>query len=462
MRGKTDMKIKSCRLIIVAVTLAFIFCRQIYAVSPEISQLEQTSMSPFSEPHVATGVLKNGMRYFLLEDHQLPFIHVRVITKAGGIYDPADKVGLATLTGIMLRTGGTKELTPEEVDRRFDDMAADVDVGIGQEMGEADIKVLSKDGQRALSLFFDLLFSPRFEEKRIELGRIKIIEALKREDDYPEQVVVREFKKLVYGDDSPWARRPTNDSVRGLTKIDLRQFHKDYFVPSNMIISAAGDFVTKSFLDELNKLTQNAPNHTVQFSRVKPVDLSFLKQERQIEKPITQSYIEVGHLGIKRHNPDKYALEIMDMILGAPYFKSRLMEDIRSNRGLAYTIASDFGWGTDYGLFDVSAATKVESTKEVIALIGEHLRRLVEKGDVTATEIDFAKKAVLNHLIFEFDNAFKMVVQRARYQFYGYPDNYLQIYRNKIEKVTVDDVCRVARKYLHPDGLSLVVVGPRQ
>ena len=431
-----------------------------HAAASDFEKLEQAPMPAFSEPRVTTGVLKNGMRYYLLEDHQLPIINVNVITKVGSIYEPADKLGLANLLGILLRTGGTKQMTPEEIDRTFDDMAAEVGTGIGLEMGEGSFKCLSRDTQKTLSLFFDLLFSPRFDEKRIELGKINIIEALKREDDYPSQVVSREFKKLVYGEQSPWARRPNDKTVNGLSVDDLRTFHENYFVPANMIIAAAGDFQATSFLKLIEGLTKDIPNHKIEFPKVAPVELKFPNQEKSIEKPLTQSYIEIGHLGVKRHNPDKYALEIMDMILGAPIFKSRLMEDIRSNRGLAYSIASDFGWGTDYGLFGVYAATKVQSTAEVIKLVKEHLKRLAEKGDVTQAEMNFAKKSVLNRLIFEFDNSFKIVNQRARYRFYDYPDNYWHIYRAQIEKVTIDDVRRVAQKYLHPDGLSLVIVGP--
>lgn len=441
--------------------VVLIGCQGSHSPKAEIERMEKVPMPKFTEPKVETGVLSSGLRYYLLEDHQLPIVELSIITKTGRIYESADKLGLAWLLGIVLRTGGTKNMTPEDVDRTFDNMAAEVGIGIGLETGEAGIKVLSKDTERALPLFFDLLFAPRFEPKRVELGKIKIVEALKREDDYPEQVVAREFKKLVYGDNSPWARRPTNESVRALTIDDLKKFHENYFVPSNMIVSAAGDFDKTAFLELLRKFTQNVPDRQVEFPKVAPVELKFPSQERQITRPLTQSYIEVGHLGIKRHNPDKYALEIMDTILGAPLFKSRLMEDIRSNRGLAYTIASDFGWGTDYGLFDIHVDTKAQTAGEVIKLIREHLDRIKNRGDVTPAELDFAKKSVLTRLIFEFDNSFKIVTQRTRYHFYGYPDDYWHIYRDSIEKVTMGDVKRVAREYLHPDGLSIAIVGPK-
>ena len=447
--------------IVAIIALLLVACCSSDKGKMDVERLESVPMPKFVEPSVESGTLQNGLKYYLIEDKQLPVIQLNVVTKTGGIYEPADKLGLARLLGISMRTGGTKDLTPEDVDRAFDNMAAEAGIALGLEMGEATIKILSKDSDKALSIFFDLLFRPRLDPKRVELGKIKIIEALKREDDYPEQVVGREFKKLVYGDKSPWARRPTPESLKALTIDDLRKFHGNYFVPSNMIVAAAGDFDKAAFIEHLKRLTANAPDRKVELPAVVPVELKFPSQERRIARPVTQSYIEVGHLGIKRHNPDKYALEIMDTILGAPVFKSRLMEDIRSNRGLAYTVASNFGWGTDYGLFDIYVDTKAQTEKQVVDLIREHVARMKEKGDVTEAELNFAKKSVLNRLIFEFDNSFKIVTSRARYHFYGYPDNYWHIYRDSIEKVTLGDVKRVSREYLHPEGLSIAIVGPK-
>lgn len=436
-------------------------CKGRDSKTSEIERLEKISMPSFKEPKVTSGILKNGMHYYLLKDHQIPIVHLSVITKVGSIYETQDKLGLANLTGGSLRNGGTLKMTPEEVDQILDDMAAEASSGIGREMGTASLKVLSEDLDKALPVFFDFLFRPRFDPARVELGKIKIIEALRREDDYPDQVASREFKKLVYGDNNPWARRPTEKSVRSLTIDDLKKFHARYFMPRNMILAAAGDFNEKDLLEKITKLTSKVSNHDIVFPKVATVELKFPSQERIIVKPLTQSYIEMGHLGIKRHNPDKYALEIMNMILGAPLFKSRLMEDIRTNRGMAYSIASDFGWGTDYGLFEVDVNTKAKNTKEVIELVKGHLERMVDKADVTPYELEFAKKSVLNRLIFLFDNSFKIVTQRARYDFYGYPPDYWHVYRKGIEKVEIEDVKEVAKKYLHPDGLSIVIVGPK-
>lgn len=454
------MNIKKRVSLIVCIAALFSCAAHAYEKGFAVEDLERAPIPAFKEPHVVSGVLPNGVHYYLLPDHQIPIIHLSVITKGGSIYDPKDKTGRAGLTGISMRTGGTKSMTPEELDKFFDDRAAEVGSSVGREMGEAGFKILSSDLDDILPVFFEMVFEPRFEKKRVELGKIKMIEALRREDDYPEEVAVREFRQLVYGKDSPWARRPTKKSIKKISIDDLKKFHSRYFVPRNMIIAAAGDFDTDRLLLKIKELTKNANHEEVKFSEVNPVELKFPAQEKKIKRKQSQAYIEMGHLGIKRHNPDKYALEIMNMILGAPLFKSRLMEDIRSSRGLAYSISSSFGWGTDYGLFRISVDTMAKNEGEVIKLITGHLERMAHEEDVTSNELDFAKKSVLNSMIFQFDNSFKIAYQRALYDFYGYPPDYWHIFRDKIKKVKIEDVVNVAHKYLHPDGLSIVVVGP--
>jgi predicted Zn-dependent peptidase len=447
--------------LIVCITGLF-FHAFVYAYEKDftVEMLERAPMPSFREPRVISGVLPNGLHYYLLPDHQIPIVHLSVIAKAGSIYDPSSKVGRAELAGISIRTGGTKSMTPEDLDKFFDDRAAEVSTSVGREMGEAGFKILSQDLDDVLPVFFEMIFKPRFEKTRVDLGRLKMIEALRREDDYPEEIAAKEFRQLVYGKESPWARRPTEKSIKSISISDLREFHSAYFVPRNMIIAAAGDFDANRLISKIEDLTKDMPNEEVKFPEVAPVELKFPMQKKEIKRKQTQAYIEMGHLGIKRHNQDKYAVEIMNMILGAPLFKSRLMEDIRSNRGLVYSISSDFGWGTDYGLFKISADTMSKNKDEVINLIEGHLKRMANEPDVTSGEVDFAKKSVLNSMIFQFDNSFKITYQRALYDFYGYPPDYWHIFRDRIKSVTVKNVVDAAHKYLHPDGLSVVVVGP--
>ncbi len=453
---------KRFTLVFFACLLFFLFRGYVCAhdLGFEIERLERTPLPLFKEPKIVSGTLSNGIRYYLLPDHQIPIVNFAVIIKTGSIYEPSHKLGLAELVGITIKIGGTKNMTAEELDKFFDDRAAEITSKIGREMGTVSFKILSSDLYEILPVFFKMLFEPRFERKRVELGKLNMIEELKRENDYPEEIAAREFAWLVYGKENPWARRPSEKSIKSISIEDLRNFHSTYFVPRNIIIAAAGDFDANQLIEKIKDLTSDIPNREITFPVVPYVELKFPMQKKIIKRKLTQAFIEMGHLGIKRHNPDKYALEIMNMILGAPIFKSRLMEDIRSNRGLAYSISSDFGWGTDYGLFNISVDTMAENKDEVITLIEGHIKRMASESDITLSELDFAKKAVLNRMVFQFDNSFKITYQRALYDFYGYPPNYWHIYFNNIKKVTANDVIDVAHRYLHPDGLSIVVVGP--
>ena len=180
----------------------------------------------------------------------------------------------------------------------------------------------------------------------------------------------------------------------------------------------------------------------------------------RIERPITQAVVRMGHLGIKRDNPDKFDLLLMNEVLGGGEFKSRLMADIRTKRGLVYGVWSNVSPGKDYGLFTVGLATKANQVDEAMDLVRKHIERIMKPGDIEKAEFDYAKKSILSSLIFEFDRAFKVVDGRARFYFYGYPDDYWRIYRDRIVAANIGDLTRVADKYLHPDALRSVIVGP--
>lgn len=431
-----------------------------YTGSADILSLENLPMPPLKEPQVIEGELKNGMRYYLLEDHQIPVVDLGIIVKVGEIYEEPEKLGLTTLLSRSIRIGGTKSKPPEVVDRILDDNAAKITENMGDEMGVFALQVLSKDFKKVIPLFFEMIFEPGFDPSRVALAKANIIEGLKREADFPEVVAAKEFKKLIYGQMSPWAWTPTDKTIKNISIENLREVHKKYFTPENVILVASGDFGRMGFLSAVKKSTKRFSKGAVSFPDVQAVKLEFGEKTRLFKKDLTQSYINVGHLATKRHNPDNYALMVMNIILGGAPFKSRLMQDIRSDRGLAYNVSSSFGVGADYGLFEVDVYTKAISTKEVLRLIKKHIRDMAVKGDIREDEVLFAKNYLLNSLIFDFDNSYKIVFNRARFYLFGYPDDYWRVFRENIERVTLDDVKRVARTYLHPEGLATVIVGP--
>jgi predicted Zn-dependent peptidase len=451
---------RAIKILLVVAIVAVVGCGEGELTRSKLKKLQRETLPPFTPPQVQVIDLKNGAKIFLLEDHELPIINMKVIVKAGSIYENQDELGVAALTGMLLRDGGTEKRTPDEVDSTIDDTAARISFSSGKEMMQGHLKTLTHELDKTLPLFFEMVSRPRFDEKRFALNQQKLMNRLKREKDDPDTVAIRGFRKLIYGDPSPWARFPEPEDIAKLEKKDVHEFWKNYVRPNNILISVAGDFNKDNLVKRIEKELDGASNEEVKFPPVAEVKLQFKPGFEDIKRDLTQSFIYMGHLGIKRHNPDKFALQVMNEVLGGGSFKSRLVEDIRSNKGLAYSVWSHFGWGTDYGMFRVYAATKAEQAKEVIKLIREQVTDLADTGKVTRKEFDFAKEAEVNRLIFEFDDSFKITNARAYYHFYGYPPNYWEIYRDSIQKVTRDDIKRVARKYLHPDALRVLVVGP--
>lgn len=453
------MKPLHCRwLLMLAVT---VFAGVVHADAGFLAPLERGPLPRIKSPPVRTVVLPNGMRCFLLEDHALPIVKVRAIVRAGSIYDPPRLVGLANLAGMLLRSGGAGGYSPGEFDAALDDIGAVLGVDIDHEMGRISLEVLSSDLERGLSLLFDMIFEPRFDAKRLKAARLAIEEYLRREDDMPGALASRHFRQLLYGKESPWARRPTKRSLGRIRLEDIREFHRNYFKAGNILFAAAGDFDSDQLIGFLKEVTSDAPRGDIRFPEVAPVRLEFKPDEEGVVRPTSQAFIRMGHLGIKRHSPDRFPLFIMADILGATNFKSRLMEDIRTKKGMAYSIGCRLQPGEDYGVFIVSVSTAANQSERVIDLIRGHIERMATKADITEEELDFAKRSVLSSIVFKFDSAFKVVDHSAMFFFYGFPQDYWRIYRDEIAKVRREDVQRVAREYLHPDGLKVVVVGPK-
>ncbi len=430
------------------------------AASQYILNMERTALPEVRAPEVRVLDLSNGMRCYLLSDTALPIVKAEVITRIGGIYDQADKVGLAALAAAHMRTGGAGSLSPEDFDKRLDDLGASLDASSGREMSVAVLNVLSEDLEEGMGLMFDMLFRPKFDEKRLATARKNMEEAILRSDDSPDEQASRIFREMIYGKKSPWARRPDKRSLGRIGAKDIADFHGRYFKSNNMILAVAGDFSYGKMKELLERLAANTPAGDVALPQVEPVELRFAEKREDVKKRTSQSFIRMGHLGIRRDNPDKFALTLLDDVLGGSGFKSRLMDDIRVKRGMAYSIYSNMTADKDYGTFVVSMDTKANQAEKAIELVREHIRRIADEGDFTREEIDFSKRSMLARLVFLFDQPFGVVSQRARYHFFGYPDDYWRVYRDGIMRADERELKRVAKEYLHPDGLGVVVVGP--
>jgi len=236
-------------------------------------------------------------------------------------------------------------------------------------------------------------------------------------------------------------------------------FHGKFYHPENVILSVAGDFKTGEMTAALNRVFAGWKRGAVEFPPIKEPVTEFRPEVLHGQKDVNQSVIRMGHMGIDKDNPDMYAIRVMDAILGSGGFNSRLMAEVRNNQGLAYNVESSFDIGRRYlGTFTAETETKAESTARTIALMEEIIAGMTKKP-VTDQELTLAKDSIINSFIFGFTSTATVVNQKARLEFYRYPAGYLENYRDRIAAVTSEDVLRVAKKYLHPEALKLVVVG---
>jgi|Deesub1362B_J571_1020462.scaffolds.fasta_scaffold02073_3 predicted Zn-dependent peptidase len=452
------MKGKNCLLTIIMI-LAFLinpstgFCQK----SPK--ELTFPPLKELKLPKIERVVLENGMIVYLVEDHELPLIEISARIRVGSKYEPPDKIGLAKITGRVMRTGGTKSKTGDEIDEELESIAAQISTSIGRSVGRAYMSVLKESFDQALSIFADILMNPIFSEDKIELAKLEEKTTISRRNDNVMAIASREFTKLIYGANSPYARHPEYETIDNITREDIIAFHKKYFHPNNVILGIWGDFKTKEMIKKLEKAFKNWKPEKIDFPPEPKVSLELKPSVNLIKKyDVNQTNIRIGHIGIRRDNPDYFALQVLTEILGGG-FSSRLFTKVRSDLGLAYSVWGIFGANYDYpGMFYAGCSTKSQSTCQAIKAIINEINKIVEE-EVTDDELKLAKDSILNSFVFNFDTKREIVERLMTYEYYGYPSDFLQRYKRNIEKVTKEDVLRVARKYIHPDKLIILAVG---
>lgn len=411
----------------------------------------------FAIPQSERLTLKNGIVVYLLEDHELPIVSMTAYFRSGTVYEPPTMVGLAGITGSLIRSGGTTALSPDALNAELEFMASSVEAGINDEYGSVSLTTLRKNLDRTLALFTTVMLTPGFDQGQLDLAKKNTIEAIRRQNDDPKAIAAREFRKALY-DGHPLGRVATIASVDRITREDVVDFYRRFMKPEGMIIAVSGDFDRQTLMASLEKQLGTWQPPAAELPKIAQPDTTPVKQVLLAHKAVNQSVIRMGHLGLEKSNPDQYAVRVMDYILGGG-FTSRLTQEIRSNRGLAYHAGSRFDIGRVYpGIFTAETETKSASTATAISLMEEIINGMT-RAPVSTDELQLAKEAIINSFIFAFTRADSIVNQQARLEFFSYPPHYLEDFRDNIAKVTAADVLRVAQKYLHPEALTVLVVG---
>ena len=412
----------------------------------------------FSMPQPKRIALPNGMVIFLQEDHELPLIRGTADIRGGGRNVAADKTGLNTIYGQAWRTGGSTSKKGEDLDVLLESRAAFIETGSDHDSASVSMNVLKGDFDAVFPLWLDLLRNPAFPQEKIDLAKTQANTAISRRNDEPGGILGREIQKLGYGADSPYARQTEYASIASITRDDLLAFHRQTVHPNNIILSFIGDFNTAQLEQRLRKTFESWPRGP-QVAKPDPAitpakpGIYFVAKE-----DVTQANIGMVHSGIERNNPDMPAITVMNEVFGGG-FSGRLLQELRSVRGLTYGAGGGIGAGWDYpGLVRLQMSTKSGTTLESIDALRGEVRRMIE-SPATAAELSLAKESILNAFVFTMDTRAEALQQQVLLEFYGYPADYYVKWPGLIEKVTAEDVARVAKTYLHPDQLAVLVVG---
>jgi len=433
------------------------------AQATSADQLTYPPLPSFEFPKPHREVLPNGMVVLLLEDHELPLIKATALIRTGSRLEPADKVGLAELTGDVMRSGGTTNMNGDDLDDFLEARAAIIETSIGETSGIATLDVLKQDFDTVLPIFSDILRHPVFDPDKIQVAKTAMIASISRQNDTPTSILNREFPELVYGSDSPYARTPTYASVANISRNDLVDWHHRYFHPNRVVLGVVGDFDSRTMFDKIYKTFGDWPRGPKPLAKESEIlydqsphpGVYFAAKE-----DVTQSNVRIGHLGIEKKNPDYYAVEVLNEVLSGS-FASRLFADIRTKKGLAYAVHGGVGSSWDYpGLFSMFMSTKTATTGEGVAALLQEARDLTARPP-TEEEVERAKQSILNSFVFNADSREKVLRQQLTFEYYGYPLDWLERYRKGIEAVTVDEVRRAAAAYVHPNRFAILVVGPQ-
>lgn len=400
----------------------------------------------------------NGMTVLVLEQHFLPIVEIHAMVKAGSAQDPPDKAGVANLVASLLDEGTTTR-TSKQLAEQIDFVGGSLEAKASEDFTTASARVLKKDIDLGFTLLADMLQHPAFHKQEFERIRTQLLGEMASDNDDPGHVAMKAFNQLVfYNHPYRWPVNGTEETLARVTLADVQAFYQREYQPSQVILAIVGDVT----VDQATALVQthfgNWKKGTAPARTVKDPSPIKKKTVQLIEKDLTQSTIMLGHGGIPRSHPDFYAVTVMNYILGSGGFSSRLMDSIRDKQGLAYGIMSHFDARQMPGSFWVNLQTRTEATNQAIAGVLVEIRNMRDVP-VTDQELAEAKSFLVGSFPLRLDSTAKLTQVLAQVEFYNLGFEYFTQYPKWIERVTKEDVQRVAKHYLDPQRYALVVVG---
>ena len=409
--------------------------------------------------------LKSGPVAYVAEDRELPLISISILVRTGDWVEPEGKEGLTDFCGSLLTSAGTEARTAQELEERLAFLAANLGSGIQGAQGTVSLNLLSKDLDEGLAILREVLTKPRFQQDRLDLQKRMTLQSIKQRNDDSANIEGMEQGFLAYGEKFWDNRHQTAASIESITREDLLAFHQRWFFPGNFIIAAAGDFSRTEMIAKLEKLFSDWP-WTGTPPPAMPQDVAIAAPGVYlVDKTVNQGRVSLMLPGIKRENPDYLAVLVMNDILGGSGFSSRLVNRVRSDEGLAYSVGSVFQGGIYFPyVFRAAFQSKSRTVAYATSLIVEEIKRITAEP-VSAEELENSKRSYIDRLPRNFASKGQVVGVYAGEEYtgrYQTDPEYWQTVAKRINAVTKEDVQRVAKKYLTPEHLVILVVGDKE
>ena len=432
-----------------------VICLVIMMAAPAVAQ-KAAPAKVLGERHQ----LPNGLVWLFSEQRSLPLVRVNLLIKGGELCDPPDKAGLANLTALLL-TQGTKKRSASEIAREVDFLGARLGASGSDDYTSVGLTVLKKGLEPGLDLFQDILLNPAFDKDEIKRKVSQLQASFQTDQDEPGIVASRAFHRRLFGS-HPYAHPPkgTPAGLKAIERQDLVDFHQKYYRPNNAILTIVGDLSFEEAQAWVTKIFGDWKAEPVSLPEVPPPPGVSAAETIVIDKDITQANIIWGQLGLARDNPDFYALQVLNYILGGGGFSSRLLTNIREKRGLVYSAGSSFDAGLEPGAFAISLETKNSSAQEAVTQVIQEVEK-IRTQPVSTDELEGAKSYLIGSFPSKMDSVAKRAALLAYVEFYGLGLDYPWRYPSLIKDLTPADIQKTAEKYLHPETYLLVVVGNR-
>lgn len=406
---------------------------------------------------------RNGARVLFVENHDLPILDLSVEFPAGAAYDGKQKAGLARMTNRVLQLGADK-LDEDDIARRLADVGAMMNGRFDTDRGGLALRTLSsaKEREQALGVFAAVLEQPTFPANVLSREKVRTIAAIKESNTKPETIAAVNFFRLVFPD-HPYGQRQSGEveTVEALTRDDMVKFYRDHYVARHAVVAVMGDLTREEAAAIAERVTAGLPAGSAAAPELPAVSDLGKGDTRRIAHPATQSHILVGAPSIRRNDPDYFPLLVGNYVLGGGGFVSRLVEEVRQKRGLAYSAYSTFSALQRKGPFMIGMQTRRDQTDEALKVVDRTLRDFLEKGP-TEQELTAAKQNLAGSFPLRIDSNGKILEYLALIGFYQLPLTYLEDFVKNVGRVTVADVRAAFKRHLDASRMVTVVVGAGQ